>query len=258
MRIVSLCPSNTEILACLGLSDHIVGVDRYSDWPPAVRSLPDLGPDLAIDMDRVAALQPSLIVASLSVPGMERNVEQLEDLGIPYLVLNPKRLEDIYDDILDVGAATNRTAQASQLVHQMKERIEEVADRCSSQGDTPRLYWEWWPKPVFSPGGNNWLTDVSEAVSAVNVFADYPDEKKQTDWEGVVQAAPDYALVVWTGVPKEKVKVEKIVSRPAWRGQRFAKRDRVHILEEGLYCRPSPRLLTGIEKLAQLLYPDIF
>ena len=190
MRIVSLCPSNTEILACLGLSDHIVGVDRYSDWPPAVRSLPDLGPDLAIDMDRVAALQPSLIVASLSVPGMERNVEQLEDLGIPYLVLNPKRLEDIYDDILDVGAATNRTAQASQLVHQMKERIEEVADRCSSQGDTPRLYWEWWPKPVFSPGGNNWLTDVSEAVSAVNVFADHPDEKKQTDWEGSRSSGP--------------------------------------------------------------------
>lgn len=87
MRIVSLCPSNTEILAYLGLTEHIVGVDHYSDWPHPVRSLPDLGPDLNINMNKVVELKPDLIVASLSVPGMERHVAQLKDLGIPYLVL---------------------------------------------------------------------------------------------------------------------------------------------------------------------------
>lgn len=258
MRIASLCPSNTEILACLGLVDHLVGVDHYSDWPERVRSLPNLGPDLKINMEKVAELKPDLIVASLSVPGMERNVSQLESMGIPYLVLDPHRLPDIYDNILEVGEATDRLVQANRVVEQMKSSIHDITERCPNTEKPPRLYWEWWPKPVFSPGGNNWLTDVSNIVSAVNVFADHPHDSKQTDWEGVVAAAPDYTLAVWTGVPIEKVRLEKILSRPTWQGHRFADRDRVHILEEGWYCRPSPRLLTGIEHLAHLLYPEIF
>lgn len=258
MRIVSLCPSNTEILACLGLTEHIVGVDHYSDWPSQVRTLPDLGPDLNINMDKVVELKPDLIVASLSVPGMERNVNELDGLGVPYLVLDPHRLDDIYDNIVEVGEATDRTKQASSLVKRMQTRINDISEKCPASDKPPRLYWEWWPKPVFSPGGNNWLTDVSEIVSAVNVFAEHAHDSKQTDWEGVVEAAPDYTLVVWTGVPIEKVRIGKILHRPAWQGCRFAQPDRVHILEEGWYCRPSPRLLTGIEHLAHLLYPHIF
>lgn len=258
MRIASLCPSNTEILACLGLTDCLVGVDRYSDWPAQIRALPDLGPDLNIDMEKLAELKPDLIVASLSVPGMERNVAKLDRLGMPYVVLAPHRLHDIYDNILEVGRTTARTEEATRLIGRMKARIDEIFESCPSSKRPPRLYWEWWPKPVFSPGGHNWLTDVSEIVSAVNIFADHPHDSKQTDWDGVANAAPDYTLVVWTGVPKEKVPVHKILNRSAWQGRRFAQRDRVHVLDEGWYCRPSPRILTGIEHLAHLLYPEIF
>ena len=72
MRVVSICPSNTEIIAYLGKTDWLVGVDNYSDWPASVLDLPKLGPDLSIDMDKVAACQPDLVLASLSVPGMEK------------------------------------------------------------------------------------------------------------------------------------------------------------------------------------------
>ncbi|MDV2583580.1 ABC transporter substrate-binding protein, partial [Alkalibacillus haloalkaliphilus] len=70
MRVVSLCPSNTEIIEYLGLTHLLVGVDDYSDWPPAIGELPRLGPDLSINIDLVEQLQPDMVLSSLSVPGM--------------------------------------------------------------------------------------------------------------------------------------------------------------------------------------------
>ena len=83
MKLISICPSNTELLGYLGLTSSLIGVDNYSDWPEEVSSLPRLGSDLNIDMDKVEELQPDLVLASLSVPGMERNIEELEKRKIP-------------------------------------------------------------------------------------------------------------------------------------------------------------------------------
>src|SRR5512146_116863 len=105
MRLVSLCPSNTEILFALGLGEQVVGVDDWSDWPAEVAGLPRVGGDLTSDLDRVAALRPDLVLASLSVPGMERNVEGLGARGLPHLVLNPHSLDEVLGDILAVGEA---------------------------------------------------------------------------------------------------------------------------------------------------------
>ena len=102
-RIVSLACSNTEILFALGLGAQVVGVDDWSDFPPQVGGLPRVGPDLGIDMAKVAGLEPDLILASLSVPGMERNIPALERLGVPFLVLDPKSLHDVFGDIERVG-----------------------------------------------------------------------------------------------------------------------------------------------------------
>ena len=74
MRIISLCPSNTELVHYLGLTQYLVGVDDYSDWPNSIKSLPKLGPDLNINIDLVESLKPDLVLASLSVPGMEKTL----------------------------------------------------------------------------------------------------------------------------------------------------------------------------------------
>ncbi|GGE06804.1 cobalamin-binding protein [Marinithermofilum abyssi] len=256
-RIVSICPSNTEILHALGLLDQVVGIDDYSDWPQEVEKLPRLGPDLSIDMGKLESLKPDWVLASLSVPGMEKNIEALQKRGIPYLVLYPDNIEGIPADMLRVGAYAGVEEKAAEAARRFEERLQRIQERIPHSNPT-RLYWEWWPKPVFTPGRDNWLTDVSRIVGAVNVFGDEPGQSVQTNWEEVVRRQPEVILVVWTGVPIHRVKKKTILSREVWKGQPFAKENRIHILEEGWFCRPSQRILTGIEHLAHLLYPDRF
>src|SRR5690625_5367085 len=95
LRIASLCPSNTELLDFMGLTQNLVGVDNYSTWPKEVEELPRLGSDQDIDMDKVEKLHPDLVVASLTVPGMEKNIESLIECGLPCIVVNSTCFFDI-------------------------------------------------------------------------------------------------------------------------------------------------------------------
>ncbi|SEN50640.1 cobalamin-binding protein [Lihuaxuella thermophila] len=257
-RIVSICPSNTEILYFLGMENQVVGLDDYSDWPVAWNHLPRLGPDLNINIEKVKSLEPDLVVASLSVPGMEKNIERLERAGFNYIVLNPKSIEDIAEDMKTLGKALNINQQAHHAAEQFLAEIDQIRNHIPKRTTPFRLYWEWWPKPVFTPGRRNWLTEVSRLVGAINIYEDMDQESVKTDWSDVAARQPDLALIVWTGIPMHRVKKELITSRAEWQGKEFARDSRIHILEEGWYCRPSPRLLTGIKHLAHLLYPEHF
>ncbi|MFB4163131.1 cobalamin-binding protein [Alteribacillus sp. JSM 102045] len=257
MRIVSLCPSNTEIAAYLGLTDQIVGVDNYSDWPPSVNNLPRLGPDLSIDMDKVEELTPDLVLASLSVPGMEKNVEKLKEKNLPYIVSEPNSLDDVRRDLLIIGEAAETYKKAQTVVNRMDQILDDY-ERKAAGCHPVRLYWEWWPKPVFSPGGGNWLSTISRLAGGRNILEDRDEASCQVSWEEIKNLEPDHICLAWVGVQTEKVRPEILQKREGWTSMKALKDGKVHVLEEPLYCRPSPRLLAGLQKLAYLLHPDVF
>ncbi|MFY0544744.1 cobalamin-binding protein [Brevibacillus sp. H7] len=257
MRIVSICPSNTEMLYLLGLGEQVIGLDDHSDWPREWQHLPRVGPDLTIDMDKVEALQPDLVVASLSVPGMEKNVEALTARNLPHIVLNPSRIADIPADIRELGEATGREKEAEQLASRFVEKVESIRQATSRVTYRPKLYWEWWPNPIYTPGRENWLTDVSEIAGGVNIFADYPVDNVKATREMVLERNPDHICVVWCGIELKRIKPAMITERPEWQEAAAIRNNRVHLLEEGLYCRPSPRLLDGLEHLVQLIHPHL-
>lgn len=254
MRLISICPSNTELLAFLGAERFLVGIDDYSDWPASITHLPRLGPDLSIRMDELEKLEPDLVLASLSVPGMEKNVEELVKRQIPHIILNPQSLEDIGQDLLAVGKACGVDALAAYAAY--TSAIEEIKDRSSAAENRPSLYWEWWPKPIFTPGRINWLTEISEITGARNVFDDVDSANIQTDWQDVLLRDPDYILLAWVGIMTDKVKPALVKKRPDYESMKAA--ENIHIMEEELYCRPSPRLIEGAIKLGKLLHPEQF
>lgn len=262
LRIISLCPSNTEILQALSLLKYVVGIDNYSDWPASeLHGIPRLGPDLNIDMAKVTSLQPDIVLASLSVPGMERVVEQLDATGIPYLVLSPTSLTDILNDMRRVSntiqTLTNITLQTEAVLNRLESRIQNVRGATHDIQTRPKVYFEWWPKPVFSPAKYNWLTEISTLAGATNIFGDVDADKVQDDGHRVIDRNPDYFLAVWTGVLQHKVPVDKIMHRPGFARTNAFLNKRLFVLPEGLYCRPSPRLIDGLEQLVSLLHPHI-
>lgn len=257
MRIVSLCPSNTELIGYLQCEHLLVGVDDYSDWPNNVQKLPRLGPDLSINMDLVEELKPDLILASLSVPGMERNINELKKRNLSFITLNPQSLNDIRKDLLTVGNLIGVGNYAEKVVKRFDEEItyyKEISDRIAYK---PSIYWEWWPKPLFTPGGSNWLTEISALAGAKNLFEDYNEASVQTTWEVVKKRKPQAICLAWVGVAEKNVNKKVIQKRSGWKELRLSETD-IHILEEALFCRPSPRLLVGLKKLAKLLHPVTF
>ncbi len=259
MRLISICPSNTELVEYLGLTDSLIGVDDYSDWPERVKTLPRLGPDLQIDIDKVEELQPDLVLASLSVPGMERNIEELKKRNLPYVIVpNPKSLQEVGESLLFVGKATNVYEKATRLAEKYQQILESY-QRLSKQVEHPKsIYWEWWAKPIFTPGATNWLTEMSKLAGGRNIFQDIDQASVQTDWEEVRRRKPDVMCIIWVGVQADRVNPKVILKRPQSNSMQAIQNNHLYILEEPLFCRPSPRLLVGLNKIASILHPAIF
>ena len=258
MKLISICPSNTELIHYLGLTSSLIGVDDFSDWPEEIKDLPRLGPDLSIDMDRLESLTPDLVIASLSVPGMEKNIDELIKRNIPHIILNPQSLTEIGQDLLALGKAVGQEQKAGEVHRAYLDILAKFKKASKLVRSTPSLYFEWWPKPVFTPGSVNWLTEVSELAGGVNVFKDVELASIQTDWNDVLNRNPNHICLAWVGVRTEKINPSILHKRPNWDTLDAMKENRIHVLEEDLYCRPSPRLIEGIWKLGNLLHPDAY
>jgi iron complex transport system substrate-binding protein len=258
MRIISICPSNTELVAYLGLTDQLVGVDDFSDWPETVQSLPKLGPDLSINMDKVEELKPDLVLASLSVPGMEKNITQLNERNIPYVVFNPQSLSDIRNDLVTLGELTSKQKKAAQIGKKFDEIVSTYREIAGTITSKKTIYWEWWPKPLFTPGGINWLTEISELAGGGNIFADENVASYQPKWVDVLERDPDVFCLVWVGIEEKNMKPALIKKREQAEKLAAVKYEKIFTMEEALYCRPSPRLLLGLKKLASLINEDVY
>jgi iron complex transport system substrate-binding protein len=250
MRIVSLACSNTEIVHALGCAHLLVGVDDHSDWPAdVVGPLPKVGPDLNIDVERVAALEPDLVLATLTVPGHEDVVARLQEAGLPYVAPEPVSLEDVYRDIRDIAHRLGVPGRGEELVSRMRREL----DAPDPSPDAPTVLIQWWPKPVIAPGRLSWATDVLHAAGGRGVLeADDVKSRPMSDDE-VAACAPDAVVLSWCGVDPAKYRTDVVLSNPAWADQAFVRKRRVHTVGEPFLGRPGPRLVEGVRRLRPIV-----
>lgn len=252
MRVVSLNCSNTEIVCALGRADTLVGIDDHSDFPPdVVARLPRVGPDLTPDMERIKALQPDLVLASLTVPGHEKVIANLEAAGLKYLAPEPVGLEDVYRDIEVIARALGAADEAGGVIDAMRGAMAE--NRESGAGPRPTILVQWWPKPVISPGRLSWVNDLIEGVGAVNPLGEEAVKSRPLENSEVRDMDPDAIVMSWCGVDPRKYRADVIYDKPEWAGLRAVREQRVYAVPEAYLGRPSPRLTSGCRALRSIV-----
>ena len=250
MRIVSLACSNTEIVWALGCGSQLVGVDSNSDFPAdLVAPLPRLGQDLEIDIAAVEALEPDLVLATLTVPGHETVVEGLEAAGLPFLAPAPESLADVYDNILEIASLLGVQERGHDVVAAMREEIGVP----QPSGQAPRVLIQWWPKPVIAPGRESWTTDILHAAGGRGLLDDEDVKSRPLTDAEVRDASPEAIVISWCGVEPEKYRPDVVYRNPEWEEVPAITRGQVHCVPEGFLGRPGPRLVEGVRALRAIV-----
>jgi iron complex transport system substrate-binding protein len=258
MRVVSLACSNTEIVCALGCADQLVGVDDHSDHPEeVVAALPRVGPDLQIDVDAVAALEPDLVLATLTVPGHEEVVERLEAAGLPFIAPEPTSIEDVYGDIRRIGA---HLAAGDSAVHDRAEALVAEMRRAMAGGpesdgpdDAPTILVQWWPKPVITPGRRSWAADVIRAAGGRAALGHEDHKSRPMSDEEVAQLSPDAVVLSWCGVHPDKYRPDVVLHNETWSDLPFVREGHVYCVGEPFLGRPGPRLVEGVRMLREIV-----
>jgi iron complex transport system substrate-binding protein len=205
----------------------------------------------------VMELAPDLVLASLSVPGMERNLPGLEAAGLPFVAIRPNDWDGLWDDIRTVAAACGVPERAEALVAQLGGRARTIAERVADVEHRPRVYWEWWPKPTITPGRPSWITRMCGLAGGSNCFADLDQESATVTAEQVCARDPEVIVLCWCGAHKLPDPAA-VADRPGWAEVAAVRSRRLHAVLEPHFGRPGPRLVDGLAELARLLHPERF
>jgi iron complex transport system substrate-binding protein len=256
-RIVSIAPSNTEILFAVGAGDRVVGRDEFSDYPEAAKNVTNIGSAFEeLNTELIVSLEPDLVLAAeINTP---EQVKQLEDLGITvYYLNNPHTLEELYTNLEIVSQLTRTEPEAAALVESLQERVAAVDEKIAPVGAKPSVFYELDstdPSKPFTAGKDTFITLLIERAGGSNIAADlegYP----QLSLEQIVAADPEIIILgdsMWGVTP------EMVASRPGWENLSAVKNGNVVPFDDNLVSRPGPRLVDGLEQLAKLLHPDVF
>jgi len=246
-RIVSLSPHITELFFAVGAGDRLVGVDAWSDYPPAARAIPRIGDVFALDVERLLALKPDLVVYwNSGTP--QRQQQQLHTLGLNLLGTEQRRLADIESALVEFGRLTDHAQQGRQAAAQFHAERLALAARYA---DRPRLrvFYQVWDRPLYTLTGEHVVNEVLEMCGGSNVFAGLSGLAPVVDTEAVLARNPDVILVAATGAEGER-QVHAWNRYPTLAAVRA---HRLYTLDPNLLDRMSPRILRGVSDLCEVL-----
>ncbi len=263
--IISLSPSNTEILFALGLGDKVVGVTQYCNYPEEAQEKTKIGgfsaTDIDVSIEQIVAIGPDLILATEThlnevVPKLE---EFLPETTVIVLLTSTESFDVVFEAIEMVGEATGTGEQAAQIVSEMSERIQAVTDVTDNltESEKPKVFYIVWHEPIFAIGGGTLGNTLIEAAGGVNIFAD-TEGSPMTDLETIIDRNPDVilgSLGVGTGAD---LAYQFVLTDERLSGVNARINDQVYPVNTDLYGRPGPRLVEALEELAALLHPELF
>lgn len=246
-RIVSLAPHVTELLYAAGAGAKLVGAVEYSDFPPAAQALPRVGSSSAVDIEAVAALKPDLVIAWQSSTRAAQ-YGQLDRLGIPVFVSEPRSLDDIPRTLELLGrlAGTSQVAEAAAL--DFRTRRDRLAARYAARPPVG-VFYQIWDRPPMTVNGAHLISAVMALCGGRNVFADLAILAPTVTEEAVLAAAPE--VIVASGMADSRP--EWLDAWRRWRSLPAVARDNLYFIPPERLQRNTPRVLDGAAQMCEQL-----
>ncbi|RZN39005.1 MAG: cobalamin-binding protein [Methanophagales archaeon ANME-1-THS] len=242
-RIISLSPTNTEILFAIGAGDRVVGVTEYCNYPEEAKEREKIGGVTTVSIEKVVSLQPDLVLGD-ELNGKE-TFERLEELGITIVGLNPENISEILDDIMLVGRITGEEKNASSLVKAMNRRIEEIKNK-TSDVKRPKVAHITWHDPIWVAGSGTVQDEMIEIAGGENAFSDIKDWGT-VSLEKFIDRNPEVIIVsVGHGVA-EMAPYEYILNEERLKVVDAVKNERVYTINADIASRAGPRIVDATE-----------
>jgi len=252
-KIISLAPSTTEILYAVGLGDKVIGVDEYSDYPEEAKNKTKIGSYLTPNLEIIISLKPDLILASDMTS--KDSVVTLEEKGLTVVVLTPKTIKGIFQDIRLVGLIGNKNDEANNLADNLEQRIDVVTSKTSNSSlNRPRVYVEYYPYWTYGPG--SFGNDLILMAGGRNIAATTVTAYSEITNEFLVASNPE--IIIFTIGPHASTTIKDIKSRTGWDDTDAVKYDKIYTIDDDIISRPGPRIVDALEQLAELIHPELF
>ncbi len=257
-RVVSLAPSNTEILFALEAGDRLVGRDELSDYPSGaarIQSLGSLYPK--VEAEAIVLLAPDLVLAAgMTSPD---DVKALARLGlVVYSTSIAANLEDIYRDIAAIGALVGDVDRGRRLIRELQRRVENVRAKTFRE-EKRKVFYEidaTDPSKPWTAGPQSFIDQLLSLAGGTNVASSGPDRYFQISLEELLSEDP--TVIILGSSTYGGQTPELVAARHGWRGIRAVRNGSVYVFDDKLVSRPGPRVVEGLEVLARLLHPAAF
>lgn len=244
-RIVAMSPHVTELLFAAGGGERIVGAVTYSDYPEAARKIPRIGTNRQIDMERVIAMKPDLIVAWMH-GSSERQIDTLRQLGIPIFHSEPLKLDGIADNVQRLGQLLGTENVAQPAAAQIRAQFAALTKQYASRPPV-RMFYQVWDKPLYTLSGGSIVTDAMRVCGGVNIFADLKVTAPVVSIEGVLQADPE---AIFGTAEKD---YGGVTLWKQYTTMKAVRNGNLFTLDGELLNRAGPRMVDGTRAMCEML-----
>ncbi|UCF21908.1 MAG: cobalamin-binding protein [Ralstonia sp.] len=248
-RVISLAPHATELLFAAGGGARIVGTVAYSDYPSSARDIPHVGDNRALDLERIAALKPDLVVVWRH-GNAQKQTDRLRALGIPLYFSEPHRLADIPRSIEVLGTLLDTRASAHDAAQQFRQQADALRHRYASRPPVT-VFFQVWEQPLMTLNGQHVFTDMLALCGGRNVFAGEPLLVPTVSTEAVIAANPEVLLTASMGATQGNRPVDTLEPWKRWTSLLAVQRGNLFTVNGDLINRPGPRLMEGAALLCE-------
>lgn len=250
-KIVSLSPSNTEILFALGAGEKVVGVTSYCDYPEEAKKIEQVGTFDGPNMELIKKAQPDVVLAGYI---QEEAVTALENMGITVIVTEAESFEAIYKSIELIGKITETDTKAEEIIAGMKNRIAEIEAKTKNK-KKPTVFYVVWADPLTTAGSKTFINDVIKAAGGINV-AEKVEGWANYSTEQLIKDNPEMLIAALhstdNGMNKEDLSKNQIFNK-----LECVKQGKVFVMpDDNIISRPGPRIVQAIEQMEKVFYGE--